>query len=283
VLGRSAIRDLAARHGIRPSKALGQNFLTDPNMARAIATDAAIGPGDAVLEVGPGLGSLTVALAATGADVVAVEFDRALVPALEEVCAKLPNVDVVQADALRTEWGEILPPGSVTMVSNLPYNIAVPVLLRMLEEAPSVTTYVVVVQRELGDRLAAGVGDPAYGAVSVKIAYFAEAATVRRMPADVFWPSPSVESTVVRLTRRPVPAVAVDQGALFAVIDAGFAERRKRMTNALRRLGLDAEAALELMRSVELPEAARAEEIDVEGFGRVTAGLLETGVLGGDR
>ena len=281
VPGRTAIRALAARHGIRPSRALGQNFLVDPNLARAIASDAGVGPGDTVVEIGPGLGSLTVALAATGADVVAVEFDRALLPALEETVGGMSSVRLVRADAMRVRWTDVVPEGRTTMVSNLPYNVAVPVLLRMLEEAPSVDPFVVMVQREVGERLAAGVGDAAYGAVSVKVAYFAEARAFRRVPADVFWPAPKVESIVVRLARRAAPPVPVElRGPLFAVIDAGFAERRKRMTNALRRLGAEPAPAAELMRTAGLPETARAEQIDLGGFGRLTQGAVDAGLVG---
>lgn len=233
-----------------------------------------------MVEIGPGLGSLTVALAATGADVVAVEFDRALVPALEEAVGGIPNVRVLQADAMRVPWREVVAEGPAAMVSNLPYNVAVPVLIRMLEEAPSVDRFLVMVQREVGERLAAGVGDPAYGAVSVKVAYFAEARTVRRVPADVFWPAPSIESIVVRLRRRPASSVAVTRGALFTLIDAGFAERRKRMTNALRRLGADASSAAELMRAAALRGTARAEEIDLAGFGRLAQGVVDAGLVG---
>jgi 16S rRNA (adenine1518-N6/adenine1519-N6)-dimethyltransferase len=232
------------------------------------------------VEVGPGLGSLTVALATTGAEVVAVEFDRALVSALEEVVGGLPNVRLVQADAMRVPWADVVPEGPAVMVSNLPYNVAVPVLLRMLEEAPTVDRFVVMIQREVGERVAARVGDPAYGAVSVKVAYAAEARALRRVPADVFWPAPSVESIVVRLARHPAPPVSVDRQALFTVIDAGFAERRKRMTNALRRLGLDAGAAVAAMRAAGLPETARAEEIDLAGFGRLTEWLVGRDVIG---
>jgi 16S rRNA (adenine1518-N6/adenine1519-N6)-dimethyltransferase len=234
-----------------------------------------------VVEIGPGLGSLTVALAATGADVVAVEFDRALVPALEEAVGGLPNVRVLESDALRVPWVEVVPDPPAAMVSNLPYNVAVPVLLRMLEEAPSVDPFLVMVQREVGERLAASVGDPAYGAVSVKVSYFAEARAVRRVPPEVFWPSPSVESIVVRLARRLQPPVPVPREALFALIDAGFAERRKRMTNALRRLGADATWAAAVMRDATLPETARAEEIDLAGFGRLTRLAVDAGLIGG--
>jgi len=264
-LGGSALRDLAARHGIRPSKALGQNFLTDPNLARAIVSDAGVRPGDRVVEVGAGLGSLTRALAEAGAEVVAVEADRAIIPALRESVGELPAVRVVHADALRIDWAAALPGGPWRMVSNLPYNVAVPVLFRMLDGAPQVTDYLVMVQREVGQRLAAEPGSEAYGAASARLAYLADVAMVRRVPASVFWPAPSVESVLVRITPRR-PPVAAPREALFRVIEAGFAQRRKTMRNALVRLGLgpaDAEAAL---RGCGLDPNVRAEELGLEAF-----------------
>ena len=160
-LGRSALKELADRHGIHPSKALGQSFLADPNLARAIVADAGIGEGDRVLEVGPGLGSLTVALAATGAKVLAVELDRALVPALQEVLAPFPRVRLEVGDALRMDWDAALPAGDWRMVSNLPYNVAVPLLVDMLDRAPRISEYLVMVQREVGERLTAQPGEDA--------------------------------------------------------------------------------------------------------------------------
>lgn len=210
---------------------------------------------------------------------MALEFDRALLPALGEVVGSLPNVRVVASDALTLEWDRVLGPGEATMVSNLPYNIAVPLLLRMLEAAPEVRRYLVMVQREVGDRLVAPPGSEAYGAVSVKVAYRAEGRLMRRVPAAVFWPSPSVESVIVSLRRRDEPAVDVDERALFRVVDEGFAERRKTMTNALRRLGLEASAAAAVMRATGLDPKARAEEIDLEGFARLAAALLAQGAL----
>jgi 16S rRNA (adenine1518-N6/adenine1519-N6)-dimethyltransferase len=263
------VRDLAARHGIRPSKSLGQNFLVDPNLARAIAGDAGVGTGDRVVEVGAGLGSLTLALAATGAEVLAVEFDRAIVPALEEVVAGDARIRVLAADAMRVDWTEVLGDGSWIMASNLPYNIAVPLVLEMLERATGVGRFVVMVQREVGERLAAGPGEEAYGAVSVRVAYRAAARVVRRVPPEVFWPAPKVESVVVRLDRFDAPPVDAEPDRLWAVVDAGFAERRKTMRNAVRRLGLTAEGADEALNAAGIDPQARAESLGLPAFARL--------------
>lgn len=268
------MRDLAARHAIRPSKSLGQNFLVDPNLARAIAAEANVGPGDRVVEIGAGLGSLTVALAASGAEVLAVEFDRAIVPALMEVAAGDPGIRVVAADAMRLDWTELLGEGTWAMASNLPYNIAVPLVLEMLERAPGVGRYVVMVQREVGERLAAGPGDEAYGAVSVRVAYRAAARVVRRVPPAVFWPAPKVASVVVRLDRLDAPPVDADPERLWAVVDAGFAERRKTMRNAVRRLGLTAEEADDALRAAGIDPQTRAESLGLPDFARL-AGTID--------
>ena len=226
-------------------------------------------PGDRVLEIGAGLGSLTVALAAAGAEVLAVEMDRALLPALEEVVGPLGSVRLQTGDAMRIDWVRVLPGRGWKMVSNLPYNVAVPLVMDMLEGAPEIASFLVMVQREVGERLAAGPGEPAYGAVSVRVAYRAEASVVRRVPASVFWPRPKVDSVLVRIVRRPAPAVEVDPERLFRVVDAGFAERRKTMRNALRRLGLSAaEADAALARCAVAPRA-RAEELSLEDFARL--------------
>jgi 16S rRNA (adenine1518-N6/adenine1519-N6)-dimethyltransferase len=227
-----------------------------------------VGPGSSVAEIGAGLGSLTLALAATGARVVAVEFDRALIPALVEVTAGLPRVAVRRADAMRTDWVAELPgaEGPWTLCANLPYNISVPLVLDMLEGVPAVTRFVVMVQREVGERLVAGPGEEAYGAVSVRVAYRARARVVRRVPAAVFWPRPRVSSVVVRADRRDVPAVEVDEARLWRVVDAGFAERRKTMRNALRRLGLSLADADVMLASAGVPPNERAEQLSLETF-----------------
>ncbi len=264
------MRALAARHGIRPRKSLGQHFLIEPTLARRIVELSGVTPGARVLEIGAGLGSLTAALAAAGAAVTAVELDRALVPALEEVAAALEGVRVVLADALQADWGALLEGGPWAVVANLPYNVAVPVVLRLLDEEPRVERMLVMVQREVGERLAAVPGHPHYGAVSLRVAWRAEARVVRRVPRTVFWPEPNVESVLVEIRRRPAPA-GVDEARLFQVIRVAFAERRKTMRNALVRLGMSrGEAEAALVRCGIRPEA-RPEELDVAAFATLAA------------
>ena len=237
--------------------------------------DAGIRDGDRVVEVGAGLGSLTVPLAETGAEVLAIEVDRGLSRALAEVVGSYPNVRIDVSDAMRTDWATALGTERWSMVSNLPYNVSVPLLLDQLETAP-IDRYVVMVQREVGDRLVARPGEEAYGAVSVRVAYRADARVLRRVPADVFWPRPKVDSVLVRLDPRP-PTVVEDPGALFAVVDEGFAERRKTMANALRRLGRDAEDAAEILRSIDLDPGVRAERLGLDEFARIAGAMLERG------
>lgn len=222
-----------------------------------------------MLEVGAGLGSLTVALAAAGASVTAVELDRRLLPALEEVLEPWPDVTVRSADAMRTDWASELLGDGWKMVSNLPYNVAVPLVAGMLEGVPQIGSFLVMVQREVGERLAASPGDEAYGAVSVRVAYRAEASLARRVPATVFWPRPGVDSVLVRLVRRAVPPVATEPERLFRLVDEGFAERRKTMRNALRRLGLSAADASGALERCGLEPDVRAERLSLEDFARL--------------
>jgi 16S rRNA (adenine1518-N6/adenine1519-N6)-dimethyltransferase len=273
-LGAGAIRELARRHGIRPTKALGQNFLIDPNLARAIASDAGVGGGDHVVEVGAGFGSLTLALAATGAEVLAVEFDRGLVAALREVVAPLDRVLVIDADVMGLDWPAVLPEGDPwVLCANLPYNIATPLLLDVLADVPAISKALVMVQREVGERLAASPGHEGYGAVSVRVAARARATIVRKVPPSVFWPRPAVSSVVVRIERRASPSVDPDDPLVWRVVDAGFAERRKTMRNALRRLGLSAEEAADVLATRGLSPNVRAEELGLDAFARIAEDL----------
>ena len=271
--GASAIRELAARHAIRPRRSLGQHFLIDPNLARAIAADAAIGPGDRVVEIGAGLGSLTRALAETGADVVALEADRALLPALEESVGGLDRVRVVHADAMDFGWIEEVRDGDWTLAANLPYHVATPLVLETLRRAPTIRRMLVMVQREVGERLIAVPGDGAYGVPSLRVAYRAEGSLVRRVPPSVFWPRPKVESVVVRLLRRDRAPVDVSEDRLWRVVDAGFAERRKTMRNAVRRLGVDAGRADEVLRAAGIDPSARAETLSLQDLARLANAL----------
>jgi 16S rRNA (adenine1518-N6/adenine1519-N6)-dimethyltransferase len=265
VLNRTNVRALLQEHGLRPSRALGQNFLADANTAIRIARLADLGPGDRALEIGPGLGSLTLALAATGASVLALELDRRLVPVLESVIDGAGDVSVEAGDALEVDFAARLGGGDWSCVSNLPYNIATPVLLRLLEEVPQVTRFLVMVQREVGERLAAAPGSRACGAASVRVAFHADASVVGTVPASVFVPRPNVESVLVRLRRRVAPPVQVESPALmFDLVRAGFAQRRKMLRRALRPvLG---ERAGDVLAAAGIDPRTRAESMDLRAW-----------------
>ena len=275
-LSRREVVDLLAQHGLRPSRALGQNFVIDPNTVRRVARLAGVGPGDRVVEIGAGLGSLTLALVEQGAEVTAVEVDRGLVPVLRSVVEPV-GVRVVEADALRIDWDELLGGAGSSrgsgapwvLVANLPYNVATPLVVTLLEQVSAITRMVVMVQLEVAERLVAEAGDPAYGAVSVKVGYWATASIVGRVPPTVFFPKPRVDSALVAIRRREQPAVApnvVDYQRLFEVVRAGFAQRRKMLRRALAGVvepGAFAAAGV-------APEA-RGEELDVQAWGRLAA------------
>jgi 16S rRNA (adenine1518-N6/adenine1519-N6)-dimethyltransferase len=264
-LTRAQVVDLLARVGRQPSRSLGQNFVVDPNTVRRIARLAEVGSGDQVVEIGAGLGSLTLALVETGADITAVEIDRHLVPLLRERVEPL-GVRVVEADALTLDWGALLDGGSWSLVANLPYNVATPLVADILDGVPAVRRMLVMVQREVAERLAAGVGDEAYGAVSVKVAYWAEAKVVGLVPASVFLPRPNVESALVAITRRPSPAVDIEPERLFPLVRAGFGQRRKMLRRSLAAL-----VTPEVFEAAGVRPEARAEELGVEEWGRLAA------------
>lgn len=271
------VRRLLDEFGLAPSRARGQNFVVDPNTVRRIARLAGVGAGDRVVEIGAGLGSLTLALAETGAAVTAIEVDSGLVPALRRV-VEAAGVTVVEADALRLDWSALLGEGPSgprsgmdgpwVLVANLPYNVATPLVADLLDGVPAISRMLVMVQREVGERLAAGPGDDAYGAVSVKVAYWATAKVVGRVPATVFHPVPNVESALVRIVRRPAPAVGrdVDPGWLFTLVKAGFGQRRKMLRRSLASL-VPAEAFV----AAGIRPEARAEELGVEDWGRLAS------------
>jgi 16S rRNA (adenine1518-N6/adenine1519-N6)-dimethyltransferase len=267
LLSPTDVRGLLAAHDLRPSRALGQNFLADPNTARRIVRLARVGPGDRVLEVGPGVGSLTVALAeavAPGGEVLALELDRHLLPVLSEVVADVPQVRVVQGDALTVDYDGLLGDARPwTMVSNLPYNVATPLMARLLEDVPALGVLSVMVQKEVAERLAAPPGTPDCGAISVKVAYHATAAIVGVVPPTVFIPRPKVDSAIVRFERRPAPPVDVPspQG-LFALARAGFSQRRKTLRQALR--PVLAARVEEVLAAAGIAPMARAETLTLD-------------------
>ena len=268
VLTPADVRTLLDEHGLRPSRALGQNFLADPNTARRIARLAGIEPGDRVLEIGPGLGSLTLALLDAGARVTALELDRHLLPALQSVLAGRADVVVEQGDAQVFDYAQHLGEGPWLCISNLPYNVATPVVMRLLDEAPQVTRMLVMIQREVGERLAARPGTRTYGAASVKVSYYAEAEVVGLVPPTVFVPRPKVESALVRIDRRPEPPVDVpSREALFALVRAGFATRRKMLRRALRPvLGARTD---DVLTAAGVAPTARAEALDLDQWAAV--------------
>jgi 16S rRNA (adenine1518-N6/adenine1519-N6)-dimethyltransferase len=258
------VRDLLQRHGLRPSRALGQHYLADPNTARKVVRLAGVRPGETVVEVGPGLGSLTLALREAGAQVVAVEADARLLPALAEALGGKGDVRVEVADALRVDLGA-LAPAAEALVANLPYNIAATLVLRVLAGVPRIVRLTVMVQREVGERLAAAPGTAAYGAASAKVAALAEARVVAQVSRHVFVPEPHVDSVLLRLDRREHPALrGLGYPAVARVIEAAFAQRRKTLRNTLRGLGLDAAAVEALGRAAGVDLAQRAEVLDLD-------------------
>lgn len=265
-LTRTQAAALLEAHGLAPSRALGQNFVVDPNTVRRIARLAGVGDGDRVVEIGAGLGSLTLALADTGADVTAVEVDRHLVPVLREVVDGR-DVRVVEGDAMELDWADVLDHvGPWTLVANLPYNVATPLVLDLLDDVPAIGRMLVMVQREVGERLAAGVGDPAYGIPSVKVAYWATARVVGKVAADVFLPRPRVESALVEITRRPSPSTDADPDRLFALVRAGFGQRRKMLRRSLSGL-----VEPEAFTAAGVRPEDRAEQLTVEDWGRLAS------------
>jgi len=259
------VRALAASRGIRPKKSLGQHFLIEPALARRIVELAEVGPTSRVLEIGAGLGSLTVELARTGARVVAMELDARLAEALRDVVGEQPRVDVLVADALTVDWSEVLSGGPWVVVANLPYNVGVPVIMRILDREPRVKRMLVMVQKELGDRLAARPGESPYGALSVRVAYRAEARVIRPVSRSVFWPPPNVDSVLVSLTRRP-PPVDVVEADLWRTIEVAFEQRRKTIRGALLRLGLDAVAAADTLAACGIDRRERPERLSLGEF-----------------
>ncbi|CAN5250542.1 16S rRNA (adenine(1518)-N(6)/adenine(1519)-N(6))-dimethyltransferaseRsmA [soil metagenome] len=264
------VRQLAERLHLRPTKSLGQNFVIDPNTVRRLVRTAGVGVDDVVVEVGPGLGSLTLGLLETAARVVAFEIDLSLAEQLPlTVAERLPQradrLEVVLQDALLLDGVPGPPP--TAFVANLPYNVAVPVLLRLLEHLPSLRTGLVMVQAEVADRLVAPPGSRTYGIPSVKAAWSAEVRRAGAIGRNVFWPAPHVDSGLVAFTRREPPAG--DRAAVFAVVDAAFAQRRKTLRAALAGWAGSAAAAEQRLRAAGIDPSARVEVLDVGDFARL--------------
>lgn len=274
LLTASAVRRLLAAHGLAPRRRDGQNFVIDPGVVRAIVRDAAVHPGELVFEVGPGLGSLTLGLREAGARVVAVELDAGLVRALGDVLGDDPDVRVVHGDALRLDVDPLLGEPAA-LVANLPYHAATPILLALLAWE-GLTRAHVMVQREVGQRWAAAPGDPRFGAVSVKVAAYGTARTVRRVSRESFYPVPHVDSVTVEVIPRPWP-YAIGRGEVLALVDAGFAQRRKQLVNALTAAGWDRRAVLAGLADAGIDASVRAERLGLDEWVRLAHGLAGGG------
>lgn len=275
LLGPAEIRGLAAELAVRPTKKLGQNFVHDPNTVRRIVELSGVGPDDAVLEVGPGLGSLTLGLLASGARVAAVEIDPVLAARLpatahERLPGAASRLVVLERDALRMRAAELPEPPS-TLVANLPYNVAVPVVLHLLAELPSLNRALFMVQTEVADRMAAGPGSRIYGVPSVKLAWYGKARKVGAVPRAVFWPVPNVDSALISFERAAEPVSSADRDAVFAVVDAAFAQRRKTLRAALASWAGSAERAGAVLRAAGVEPSARGEQLTVQDFARIAA------------
>lgn len=277
LLTSSDIRELCAQLNIRPTKTLGQNFVNDPGTVRKIVRNAGVQAGEQVLEIGPGLGSLTLALLEAGAQVSAVEIDPPLAQALPTTAqARFPEakLQVFTADALTITGPESIGGATpVRLVANLPYNVAVPIVLTVLEKLPSIQTVLVMVQAEVADRLAATPGNKIYGVPSAKVAWYASARRTLTIGRNVFYPVPNVDSALVKIERRPHPDTAATREQVFAVIDAAFAQRRKTLRQALAGLAGSAGAAQEALERAGVSPTARGETLDIDQFAAVAQQL----------
>ena len=276
-LGAAAVRALATRHGVAPTKSKGQNFVVDVGTVARVVRLAGVGAGDVVLEVGPGLGSLTLPLLSVGAHVVAVELDERLAAALpgtvaDHLPAAADRLHVLRGDATRIA-DLVLPLAPTAFVANLPYNVAVPLLLSVLRDVPTVTTGVVMVQSEVADRLCAPPGNRVYGVPSVKLAWYAAARRVGSVAPTVFWPVPRVDSGLVGFTRRDPPAPDALREDVFATVDAAFSQRRKTLRQSLAVRAGSAAAAQEACEAAGIDPSARAERLDVAAFAALAAAL----------
>lgn len=271
-LSRPQAAALLESHGLSPRRTLGQNFVVDPNTVRRIARLADVGPNDIVIEIGAGLGSLTAALAETGATVVAIEVDRGIVPVLREQMQRFTNVQVHEADATTIDWSSFIAGvnesndrdanAPVAIVANLPYNIATPLVADLLDFVPTVQSMLVMVQSEVGHRFCAKPDDDAYGAVSVKIAYWASAEVVGSVPPTVFLPRPKVDSALVRIRRHATTPVSdVNPTQLFELVRAGFAKRRKMLRSALSGI-----VTAEQFDAAGINPTARAENLSLDDW-----------------
>jgi 16S rRNA (adenine1518-N6/adenine1519-N6)-dimethyltransferase len=272
LLGAAQIRELAAQLDLKPSKSLGQNFVIDSNVCTKIVRTAGVTSDDIALEIGPGLGSLTLAMLEIAKSVVAVEIDSRLAQQLPITVAQHfehpENLTVINKDALAINE---LPVAPTVLVANLPYNVSVPVLLHLLEKFPSIRTGVVMVQAEVADRLAAKPGGKEYGIPSVKAAWWADVKSVGTVSRSIFWPAPNVDSKLVGFTRRETAGSEESRAKVFTIIDAAFAQRRKMLRSALSSLYGSSAAAEAILIKAGIDPTLRGEALQVESFCKIAA------------
>lgn len=279
LLNPTEIRELAAKLGLKPTKKLGQNFVIDQNTVEKIVRTSNVSKDSIVLEVGPGLGSLTLGLMATGAKVIAVEIDERLAQLLPNTAKAKgfgeSQLIVINKDALEISKSDVNNPD--VLVANLPYNVSVPVIIHILETFPSIKNYLVMVQSEVADRLAASPGSRTYGSPSVKLQWYAEVSKAGSISRNVFWPIPNVDSDLVQLHRRNNVDESIRK-ELFAVVDAAFSQRRKMLRSALSSMCGGSEKASEILESVQIDPRLRGEALNVSDYVRLTEGMKKSGV-----
>lgn len=272
LLGASQIRELAAKLELKPSKSLGQNFVIDSNVCTKIVKTAGVTSDDIALEIGPGLGSLTLAMLEIAQSVIAVEIDPRLAQQLPITVAEHyqhpEKLIVINKDALALND---LPADPTVLVANLPYNVSVPVLLHLLEKFPSIQTGVVMVQAEVADRLAAKPGGKEYGIPSVKAAWWADVKNVGTVSRSIFWPAPNVDSKLVGFTRRPTPGSEDLRLKVFTIIDGAFSQRRKMLRSALSGLYGSSSAAEEILIKAGIDPTLRGEALEIDSFCKIAA------------
>ena len=262
--------------GLKAKKRFGQNFLINEKVVQAIAQAAQIGPGDLVLEIGPGIGTLTQALAETGAQVKSVEIDQSLLPVLAKTLEGYTNVEIIPGDVLKVDLGEITQHEPFTVAANLPYYITTPIIFALLEQQLPLKRLVVMVQKEVAERMTAGPGTKDYGPLSLALQYYSEPRLALSVPARDFMPAPKVDSMVVVCEKREHPPVDADPKLFFQVVRAAFSQRRKMLSNCLKSLGLSSDQVKTLMERAGIDGKRRGESLSMEEFGKLTKAYAES-------
>ena len=262
--------------GLKAKKRFGQNFLINEKVVQAIAQAAQIGPGDLVLEIGPGIGTLTQALAETGAQVKSVEIDQSLLPVLAKTLEGYTNVEIIPGDVLKVDLGEITQHEPFTVAANLPYYITTPIIFALLEQQLPLKRLVVMVQKEVAERMTAGPGTKDYGPLSLALQYYSEPRLALSVPARDFMPAPKVDSMVVVCEKREQPPVDADPKLFFQVVRAAFSQRRKMLSNCLKSLGVSSDQVKTLMERAGIDGKRRGESLSMEEFGKLTKAYAES-------